>query len=535
MNRHIQLAWVGSSSRTAAQQRRAVGRRRALFHFSLYCLAPTFFGPEHSAALFNAADAWPVGRRESSAGEGVNKRTLIQGGRVLTLDPQIGDFEVADVLLDGEHIAEVGPSLRADDCEVIDAAGMIVSPGFVDTHRHVWQTQLRGVAADWSLFDYVSQMRSIYSAFYEPEDAYLGNHIGALEALDAGVTTLVDHCHIINSPEHADEAIRGLMESGIRGIFCYGLFSNPLPSPLRHEPDSSWRPDDARRVRARHFASDDGRLTMGFAPGEVEAMPFDAICAEISLGRELGAKRISCHVAMGAYDNGRRIVAELNKLNLLSDDLLFVHGSSLTDEELGYIADHGAAISTTPETELQMAMGHPVVSRAQEHGAIASLGVDIVSNFAGDLFTQMRLQLQVERGRRNGRLGAPPRAISPRAREVLELATREGARAAGLDSQIGSLSPGKQADVILTRTDALHTAGIADPVAALVLYARPTDVDTVFVAGQLVKRSGKLIGVNWPALRDRLVQSSERIREGFESVDAGPVVELAAHLMLPAR
>jgi cytosine/adenosine deaminase-related metal-dependent hydrolase len=182
-----------------------------------------------------------------------------------------------------------------------------------------------------------------------------------------------------------------------------------------------------------------------------------------------------------------------------------------------------------------MAMGHPVVSRAQEHGAIASLGVDIVSNFAGDLFTQMRLQLQVERGRRNARLSAPPRAISPRAREVLELATREGARAAGLDSQIGSLSPGKQADVILTRTDALHTAGIADPVAALVLYARPTDVDTVFVAGQLVKRSGKLIGVNWPALRDRFVQSSERIREGFESVDAGPVVELAAHLMLPAR
>lgn len=452
---------------------------------------------------------------------------------MLTLDPRIGDFEVADVLLEGERIAEVGPSLRVGDCEVIDAAGMIVSPGFVDTHRHVWQTQLRGVASDWSLFDYFSQMRSIYSAFYEPDDAYLGNHVGALEALDAGITTLVDHCHIINSPEHADEAIRGLRESGIRAVFCYGLFPNPLPSPLRPESDSSWRFDDARRVRARHFASADARLMMGLAPGEVEAMPFDAIRAEIALGRELGARRISCHVAMGAYDTGRSLVSELHKADLLRDDLLFVHGSSLSDEELSFIADRGAAISATPETELQMAMGHPVVSRAQQQGATVSLGVDIVSNFAGDLFTQMRLQLQAERGRRNERLEAAPRAISPPAREVLELATREGARALALDSQIGSLSPGKQADVILTRTDALHTAGLVDPVAALVLYARPTDVDTVFVAGGALKRAGKLVGVDWPALRDRLVQSSARIREGYRSVDTGPVIELAARLMQP--
>ncbi len=459
-------------------------------------------------------------------------RILIRGGRVLTLDPDLGDFEAADVLIEGELIAAVSPSIEVDGCEVIEAAGMVVSPGLVDTHRHVWQTQLRGVAADWSLFDYFSQMRSIYSAFYGADDAYLGNYVGALEALDAGITTLVDHCHIINSPEHADEAIRGLMESGIRGIFCYGLFSNPLPSPLRPEPDPSWRFEDARRVRRRHFASGDGKLTMGLAPAEVEAMDFGAICDEIALGREIGAKRISCHVAMGAYDTGRRLVAELSKATLLGDDLLFVHGSSLSDEELGLIADHGAALSTTPETELQMAMGHPVVGRALQHGATVSLGVDIVSNFAGDLFSQMRLQLQAERGRRNEQLQAPPRTISPSAREVLELATREGARALGLDAQIGSLSPGKQADLILTRTDALHSAGVTDPVAALVFYARPTDVDTVFVAGRPVKRAGQLVGVKWPSLRDRLVQSSEGIREGFRSVDLGPVVDLAAQLML---
>jgi cytosine/adenosine deaminase-related metal-dependent hydrolase len=451
---------------------------------------------------------------------------------VLSLDPKIGDFEAADVLIEGTRIAEISPTIKADSCEIIDATGMIVSPGFVDTHRHVWQTQLRGVAADWSLFDYFSQMRSIYSAFYEPDDAYLGNYAGALEALDAGITTVVDHCHIINSPEHADEAIRGLKESAIRGIFCYGLFSNPVPSPLRHEADPSWRFQDARRVRKHHLTSRDDILLMGLAPGEVEGMALEEVCSEIAFARELGAKRISCHVAMGAYDRGRRLIEELGKVGLLGEDLLLVHGSRLSDEELELIAENGAAISSTPETELQMAMGHPVVSRARQHDANVSLGVDIVSNFAGDMFTQMRLLLQAERGVRNEHLDAPPRTIRPCAREVLELATSAGARALGLASQVGTLSPGKQADLILTRTDALHMAGVVDPVAALVFYTRPTDVDTVLVAGRTVKRAGELVDVKWPVIRDRLVRSSERIREGFRSVELQPVVERAAQFML---
>jgi len=463
----------------------------------------------------------------------MSRPLLLRGGHVLTLDPTIGTFPVGDVLVDDGRVAAVAPRIDVGpDCEVLDAAGTIVSPGFVDTHRHVWQTQLRGVAADWSLFDYFSRMRSVYSAFYGPDDAYLGNHVGALEALDAGITTLVDHCHVVNSPEHADEAVRGLVDAGIRGIFCYGTFSNPLPNPLRPEPDPSWRHADARRVRARHFASEDGLLTMGFAPAEVEAMPLEAIRAEMALARELRAHRISCHVAMGAYDGGRRIVAELQHAGLLADDLLFVHGSSLTDDELRAIADHGAAISSTPETELQMAMGHPVLARAEGHGAIVSLGVDIVSNFAGDLFTQMRLYLQAERGRRNARRTVPPRGIVPSARSVLDVATRGGAHALGLESRIGTLTPGKRADLILTRTDALHMAGIDDPVAALVLYARPSDVDTVLVDGRIVKRAGALVGVDWPGLRERLTRSSERIRAGFGTVDVEPIEDLAAALML---
>ena len=154
----------------------------------------------------------------------------------------------ADILIEGERIAAVASAIEVPDAERIDAAGMIVLPGFVDTHRHTWQTQLRAVAADWSLFDYVGQMRNTYAAFYTPEDAWLGNHAGALEAIDAGVTTLVDHCHILNSPQHADEALRGLQESGIRAVFCYGLFANPTHHPFRRTLDPGWRIADTSRL-----------------------------------------------------------------------------------------------------------------------------------------------------------------------------------------------------------------------------------------------------------------------------------------------
>ena len=156
------------------------------------------------------------------------QRLLVGGGTVVSMDPAIGVLPQGDVLIAGDTIVEVAPRIAAGDAEAIDARHAIVSPGFVDTHRHVWQTQLRTCATDWSLFDYFCRMRSIFGSFYSPEDAYLGNYVGALEALHAGITTLVDHSHIMNSPEHADEAVRGLQESGIRGTFCYGLYPNQI-------------------------------------------------------------------------------------------------------------------------------------------------------------------------------------------------------------------------------------------------------------------------------------------------------------------
>ncbi|MFI4975757.1 MAG: amidohydrolase family protein [Caulobacterales bacterium] len=464
----------------------------------------------------------------------MSRTVLVRGGRVLTMAPGAGE-RTADILIVDGLIAAIDAGISAPDAEVIEAGGMIVAPGFVDTHRHVWQTQLRTIATDWSLFDYFVLMRLIASTFYTADDAYLGNYIGALEALDAGVTTLVDHCHILNTPDHAEEAARGLQDAGGRAIFCFGTFVNEPRVPMDVPADPHWRIETAQRLRKGRLSSDSDLVRFGFAPYEATAMPVEALVSEIELARSLGAAAISCHVAMGAYDSGFRLVERLGELGALGPDLLFVHGAALTDHELELIKASGAGISSTPETELQMGMGFPVAQRAHEHGVRVGLGVDIVSNYSGDMFMPMRLGLQSTRALRNlenyERRGKAPAVIGPVAAEVLRMATIGGAEAVHMESQIGSLEVGKSADLILVRTDAIHMTPSHDAVGALVLNARPSDIDTVLVAGQALKRGGKLAMADWPVLRGRFVSSCERIIQGYRSVDATALATQARPLM----
>jgi cytosine/adenosine deaminase-related metal-dependent hydrolase len=460
-------------------------------------------------------------------------RTLIQGGRVLTMTDG-DDASVRDILIEGNRIAAIAQHITAGDAEVIDASHCIVHPGFVDTHRHVWQTQLRTAATDWSLFDYIAQMRCIFSTFYGAEDAYLGNLVGALEALNAGITTVVDHCHIVNSPEHGHEAARGLLDAGIRAQFCYGFWPNPKAlEPFTFVPGEPWRFEAAAALRKGLLASDNAPVRFGVAPSELEGMPLDLSCAEIGAARDLGAACISMHVAMGAYDNGGHMVRKLHEAGLLKRDMLFVHGAALTREELDLLAAAGCGLSSTPETELQMGMGIPVTQRALDAGVAASIGVDIVSNYSGDMFAQMRLLLQTMRAQANlvyEREGKTPRTITPHARDVLHLATAGGARAAGLGDAVGALEVGRKADIVLTRTDAIHMTPATDAVGALVLNANASDVDTVLVDGRIVKRHGRLVGVDWPALSQRLRTSSEHILARAATVDAGPIRGFVAGL-----
>lgn len=453
-------------------------------------------------------------------------RKLIKNGLVVSIDEKIGNITECDILIEKGRILDVRPGIVAADAELIDASDMIITPGFVDTHRHVWQTQLRTVATDWSLYDYLCEMRSVYSSFYAPEDAYLGNYAGALEAIDCGITTLVDHCHLINSPEHADELIRGLDESGIRAVFCYGLFVNPTQHPFHMERDPGWRYEDARRIRRDRLNSDAGRIVMGINPQEAEATSFESCAKEIAFARDLALHRISYHVAMGAYDPGNRFVEQLGAAGLLGEDLLFVHGASLTDHELSLLRDSGAGISCTPETELQMGMGFPVGIKAHRAGVKSSLGIDIVSNYSGDMFAQMRMLLQTQRALDNEVLISrhqAPRKIMLSAKEVLRLATMGGAEVAGLSAQVGSITPGKQADLVCIRTDSIHMLPISDAVGAIVLNANASDVDTVMVAGKILKRGGQLVGADWPNLAERLKESRKRIVAGHHGVDLAPI------------
>jgi len=438
------------------------------------------------------------------------------------MDKALGDYEKADILIEDGVIKEVAPSVQSAPngrAEVIGAENMIVMPGFVDCHRHMWQTQLRAVTADWTLFDYAARIRSIYSSFYGPEDAYLGCYAGFLEAINAGTTTIVDHAHIMNSPDHADEVVRAFKDSGVRGVFCYGLFNNPRPdddvtNAVFETVDRLL--DDARRVRREHFPSDDGLVTMGIALTETEWFPMEFTRRQIEFAREISSRKISSHVGMAALSRNTHFIDRIAGAGLLGPDLLFVHGSSLSDRDLRLIAGAGAAVVSTPETELQMGMGFPVLARAIDNGAKGALGIDIVSNNSADMFTQMRLNLQVQRALENDypdRKGMAPKVIRLKARDLLEVATIGGAAAIDLDPKIGSITPGKQADIIMVRADTVNMVPINDPTGSVVLCANVGDVDTVMIAGKLMKRNGKLVGVDWPKIAGKLTASRDRIIE----------------------
>ncbi|KEF54609.1 uncharacterized protein A1O9_09051 [Exophiala aquamarina CBS 119918] len=457
----------------------------------------------------------------------------IKNGTVVSVDKSIGVVPNCDVLIEDGIIMAVAPNLTSStDHIAIDATDAIISPGFVDTHRHTWQTQLRTVCADHVLSDYFMHIRCVYGSCYEAKDAYLGNYCGALESIDNGITFLIDHSHIMNSPAHADAAVQGLRDAKIRATFCYGLYKNPAwPESAmdaeREEKTPDWRFEDAKRVRETHFKSNEKTdvLRFGFAPAEVESCTTDEALKEIAHGRTLGAAVVTAHVALGRWDRGLRFVRQLNERNVLGPDLLFSHGSTFQDDELEAIAKHGVGVSSTPDSELQMAMGHPVAFKAHSVGCHASLGVDVVSSAPADMFQQMRLMLQSERHMKHHAQKGAPFVISHRCEEVLELATMGGAKAVGLADVIGSVSPGKRADLLITKCNSTRLSPLGDAVMALVLYANGSDIDTVFVDGEIVKQNGKLAGVDWPRVRGELLESTRRIFERskkapFEAIKA---------------
>ncbi|HEX4563779.1 MAG TPA: amidohydrolase family protein [Solirubrobacteraceae bacterium] len=437
-------------------------------------------------------------------------KLLIKGGYVLTMDPAIGELERGDVLVEDGRIAQVAANIDAD-AAVIDASGDVVMPGFVDTHRHTWQTALRAICADWSLMEYFRGIRQTISPRYAPEDVFAGNYVGALEALNAGVTTILDFSHCMNSPWHADAALEGLREAGIRAVFGYGYF--PAPSEQAGFGEHVERIEDARRIRRELLSSDDALVTMGIALTEVGLLPFELTKAEIESARELDALVVT-HTGCtwgGSITGG---VRELAMHGLLDSEQVHVHCNCLDDGEFDLLADAGAKVSMSPETELNMGMGHPVVEQCVRRGMKPTLSCDVISLNSGDMFAQMRLITAFQRCMENDPVNAAgemPERLALRARDVIAWATTNGAEALGLGSRTGSLTPGKRADVIVVGGASPNMTPRGEAAGSIVFHANPGDVRHVLVEGTVVKRDGELVGVDSSRVRALAEESRERV------------------------
>ncbi len=428
-------------------------------------------------------------------------RILIKNGIVLTQDPSLGELPRADVLVDGDTIAAIGTDLSADGARVIDAAGDVVIPGFIDTHRHTWETSIRTCAPDYALITYFGSILDKFAPHYRPDDVYAANLWGALECVNAGITTLVDWSHIMNTPDHADAAIQGLQESKLRSVFAYG-FGNTSLVDWWFGPDytgsvlTSDGPD-ARRLRKQYFSSDDGLVTMALATRGPNFCKPDVVKHDWELAKELGLN-ITVHVAMDRFGYTKMQVTGLRDMDLLLPNTTYVHGSHFTDEEWALVRDSGGNVSFAPQIEVQMGHGWAPAVKALEYNVPIGLSSDVATTASSDQFTQMHAIFGSERGRKHQEawdadldgLEASPGLIT--SRQVLEWATIGGAKVAGIADRTGSLTPGKKADIVIIDGSAVNVAPIIDPVGAVVCAADVSNVKTVLVDGVALKEDFKL-------------------------------------------
>jgi 5-methylthioadenosine/S-adenosylhomocysteine deaminase len=423
-----------------------------------------------------------------------NGRTLIKGGTVLSMDPSVGDFEVGDVLVEDDRIVAVGPNLTAE-AEVIDGSGMIIIPGFVDTHRHIWEGILRNIGTDVPLegrVSYISFVLRTLAPAYRPEDVYAGNMVSAVGAIDAGITCLLDWSHIQSSPSHTDAAVQALKDSGMRSVFGYGF---PWWGKWE-ERQPSW----FVRAASEHFSSKDPMLSLALAAPGPEFVDFEVARDHWKLARETEA-RLSVHVGVGTYGLEGK-VQRFGEAGLLGPDTTYIHCTSLNDTEIQMIVDTGGTVTIAFPVEMMMGHGLPPVQKFLDRGLAPSLSIDVETNVPSDMFNQMRSALALQRA-----VATAQGKGQVTARDVLRWATMEGAKANGLDSYVGSLTPGKRADITMLRTDRLNVTPLNDPYAAVVTGMDTSNVDTVMINGRLMKQHGQVLHVDWPAVM-RMVEDS---------------------------
>ncbi len=470
------------------------------------------------------------------------RRYVIRGGSVMSLDPQVGDFAQADVLVDGEKILAVGPNLQAGGAAEIDATGRIVMPGFIDTHHHQFETVLRSFLADGVLINdgsgtaagtttYYEYILLTFAPVYRPQDVYINELFAALSQLDDGVTTVHDVSQIHHTPQHSDAAIQALFDSGRRSAFGYfeGAGSNG--------PNYAY-PQDAFRIKQKYFSSTDQLVTM-IMGGEVYLG--DAIYEQSwTIGRQLGLQ-IAAHILSPfgirpILDQLAQGKGGVNHDIGLGPDNLFIHMTGMSDLGWKGVHDAGAQVSVAVPIEMNMRHGMPPILKLQSLGMEPSLSVDVECTLTADFFTQMRSCMNLQRVVLNQMIldqgfppnevdwGLPPDAAAnpwptPPAgtpaplttRDVLRFATMNGAKALRLDSKTGSLTPGKEADIIILDATRINVAPLNQVPGAVVSLMDRTNVETVIVAGKVRKWKGQLLDVDLPHLRQQLEASRDYV------------------------
>lgn len=426
---------------------------------------------------------------------------------MLTFDRNPGDGGVADILVHGDTIEAVAPGLMADAAEVIDARGAIVMPGFVDSHRHLWQSLFRNAIPNASLDEYFRIVSRSFGPLFTPDDVYAATLLSAVGAMDAGITSLLDWASIQNSPEHTSASIQALRDSGIRAVFAYG---NPaLGHPRYWEGGAHEYPSGIRRIRRDLIPSDDGLVTLAFAS---IGGPADRVAEVWNAAREAGVP-ITIHAGAGAHNRG--VVGALGRSGRLKDDTTYIHCCYLADDEWAMIRDTGGTVSLSPWVEMSMGIGPPPVQKALDTGIRPSLSIDVETSAPGDMFTQMRTVLALQRSGAWQRQAAGDRnAPQPlAARDVLEFATIEGARALHLSDRVGVLAPGMQADVIVLRADGAGVAPLNNAEGAVVTSMQTAQVETVIIAGRIAKRGGRPVGPMHEKAVALAQTALERLRE----------------------
>ncbi|MFF7047776.1 amidohydrolase family protein [Streptomyces griseorubiginosus] len=428
-------------------------------------------------------------------------RVLLRGARVVTMVPERPDAEHLDILVDGDRIAAVGESIEAPDAEVVDLSGRIVIPGLVNAHLHTWQTALRSAGADWTLVQYLTHLHGECVGHYTPADMHISNLVGALNQIDCGTTTVGDWCHNVLSPEHADAAVEGLAQAGIRAVFLHG-------TPYR-SPDTPHPLAEIDRLLDGPVR-DHALLTLGMALQGPQYSSPDTAVADFRAGAERGLV-VSMHQSGGEPSPGWEAVRDAGLFGPLTN---IAHGIDLPDDWIKTLIEAGVTFTTTPENELGQGHGTPITGALLRQGAAPSLGTDIDTAVPGTILTAARIALAHQRAldhaqhRRATGMHADTASIT--AKQALAWATVEGAKALGLADRVGRIEAGMQADLVAVDARALNLWPAHDPVATA-LHADIANIEAVMVAGTWRKRDHALLATGLDDLKHRLLESGERL------------------------